>query len=444
MESIVDRKHFYLLTALVSCAIVGSIAAFPLKYFSGANCTIGLCLLPFAFFRNGSTRVNYFYLVTTLFFGAVAIFYNVRLFYFVALAAYVLFVVELISGRVDLLILFLLLLMCPIFLQVVGILGFPIRLQLSQWAGSILQFTGMNVTVEGNTMTLNGTDFAVDEACMGLNMLVISLLMGIFVIIYQYRTTGLRLSFKLLSAFFLSVFLLNIVSNVMRIVFLVAFGIMPQNSWHEVVGILCLISYVMVPLYFLAGILIKHVGQPPIVDIPQRKLSPGLIAFCAVMGAMVMCLGFMINRDREEGYTEVASVQLNGMRADYIGGGITKYSNEELLVYIKSIPEFFTGEHTPLFCWKGSGYQIEKLNKTEVDGMEVYTGELKKGDERLYTAWWYFNGSIHTIDQFTWRSVMLKGGNEFSLVNVTTSEESKLQPVIEEILSKNLLTLTSK
>jgi exosortase N len=151
-----------------------------------------------------------------------------------------------------------------------------------------------------------------------------------------------------------------------------------------------------------------------------------------------------MNRDREEGYTEVASVQLNGMRADYIGGGITKYSNEELLVYIKSIPEFFTGEHTPLFCWKGSGYQIEKLNKTEVDGMEVYTGVLKKGDERLYTAWWYFNGSIHTIDQFTWRSVMLKGGNEFSLVNVTTSEESKLQSVIEEILSKNLLTLTSK
>ena len=108
---------------------------------------------------------------------------------------------------------------------------------------------------------------------MGLNMLVISLLMGIFVIIYQYRTTGLRLSFKLLFTFFLVVFLLNIVSNVMRIVFLVAFRILPQNVWHEVVGILCLVLYVMVPLYFLAGILIKYFGKRPDLATSHADIS---------------------------------------------------------------------------------------------------------------------------------------------------------------------------
>jgi exosortase N len=367
-----------------------------------------------------------------------------RVFYFVALSAYVLLVVELFSGRVDSLILFLLLLMIPIFSQVVGILGFPIRLKLSQWSGSILQLTGMNVTVEGNTMTLNGTDFAVDEACMGLNMLVISLLMGIFVIIHQYRTTGLRLTFKLLFAFFLVVFLLNVLCNVMRIVFLVAFGILPKNGWHEVVGILCLVSYVMVPLYFLAAMLIKYFGKRPDVVAATHALSGSYNVVCVVLGLVILCLGFKVNSGREAVYADVANVQLAGIKGEYIGSGVTKYDNEELLVYVKSIPQFFTSEHTPLFCWKGSGFQIKKLSKTEVDGLEVYTGVLEKGDERLYTAWWYFNGSIHTIDQFTWRSVMLKGGSGFSLINVTTSDESKLQTAIEKILSKKLLTLTSQ
>jgi exosortase N len=441
---VIERRHFYLLSALIGFAIVGSIAAFPFKYLSGANSIIGICLLPFAFFRNGPTRFNYFYLTIILLFGALAIFFDVKVFYFVTVSAYVLFVVESFSGRVDSLILFLLLLMCPIFSQVVGILGFPIRLQLSQVSGSILQLTGMNVTVEGNTMTLNGADFAVDEACMGLNMLMISLLMGIFVIIHQYRTTGLRLPFKLLLIFFLAVFLLNVLSNVMRIVFLVAFGILPENGWHEVVGILCLISYVMFPLYFLAAILIKYFGKWPEVATTAQSFSYSHKVVCVVLGLVILCLGFRVNNGGGVPYTEVANVQLAGMKAESIGSGITKYNNEELLVYVKSIPQFFTGEHTPLFCWKGSGYQIKKLRKTEVDGLEVYTGVLEKGDQKLYTAWWYFNGSIHTIDQFTWRSVMLKGGKGFSLINVTTSDESKLHTAIEKILSKKLLTLTSR
>jgi len=442
--SIVEGRHFYLLAALIGFAIVGSIAAFPLKYFSGSNCIIGVCLLPFAFFRNGSTRFNYFYLVITLFFSALAILYNVRVFYFIALSAYVLFVVEGFCGRVDSLILFLLLTICPIFSQVVGILGFPIRLRLSQLSGSVLQFFGMHVTVEGNLISLHGTDFAVDEACMGLNMLVISLLMGMFVISHQYRTTGLRLSFKLLLTFFLAVFLLNIVSNAMRIVFLVAFRILPQNVWHEVVGILCLVLYVMVPLYLLAGTLIKYFGKSPDTTIATNTFSASRKVVCVVLGSLILFLGFKLNKGREEPHTDVvANVQLAGMKAENIGEGITKYSNEELLVYVKSIPQFFTSEHTPLFCWKGSGYQIRKLDKLEVNGLDVYTGVLEKGDEKLYTAWWYFNGSIHTIDQFTWRSVMLKGGKGFSLINVTTSDESKLHASVEMILTRKLLTLTS-
>ena len=121
--------------------------------------------------------------------------------------------------------------------------------------------------------------------------------------------------------------------------------------------------------------------------------------------------------------------------------GLRNIVMRSLLVYVKSIPQFFTSEHTPLFCWKGSGYQIKKLSKTTVDGLEVYTGVLERGDEKLYTAWWYFNGSIHTIDQFTWRSVMLKGGRGFALINITASNEANIHDFIKNILSKQLLTI---
>jgi len=145
----VEERRYYLLFALI-CVFVGAIVAFPLSYFSNTNSIVGLVLLPFAFFVNGPARVNYMYLAAALSFGFFAYRYDVRVFYFICLAGFVLFAVELFFGRLDPLILFLMLVLCPIFSQVIGILGFPIRLQLSQWSGSILESAGLKVIVEGN------------------------------------------------------------------------------------------------------------------------------------------------------------------------------------------------------------------------------------------------------------------------------------------------------
>lgn len=438
------RRDNYLLVALAVCIIIGGVAAFPLSYFSGANCIVGLCILPFAFFRTGRARFNWVYLGAIIFFGTLAFAYHMRVFYFLGLAAYVLFVVELFFGGISPLILFLVMLLCPIFSQVVGILGFPIRLHLSQWAGGILQWIGQPVTVEGNIMTLNGSDFAVDEACMGLNMIVISFLMGIFVIVYEYRATGLRLSFKVLFGYFICVFVLNIFSNLMRIISLVMFAIPADNPWHEIVGILCLAFYVMIPLYFLARTLIRFYGvKPPVLSyIPSPHTGYKLI--CGALGLSAMCIGFTIKSGRAAPVSQMSNIQLGGMKGQFIGDGVTKFNNDEVLVYIKDIPQFFTSEHTPLFCWRGSGYQLKKITKMEIEGLEVYTGVLEKQDEKLYTAWWYYNGTIHTIDQFTWRRVMLTGGKGFSLVNITASSESVLMRSIQNVLEKKQLTFTDK
>ena len=118
--------------------------------------------------------------------------------------------------------------------------------------------------------------------------------------------------------------------------------------------------------------------------------------------------------------------------------------NEEMLVYVKPIPEFFTGEHTPLLCWKGSGYEFRSIKKTLVAGREIYVGQMEKQGEKLFTAWWYANGKTLTIDQWEWRLRMLKGEEKFCLINVTSKNEKSLTENVTSIFESNLLSLKNE
>jgi exosortase N len=122
-------------------------------------------------------------------------------------------------------------------------------------------------------------------------------------------------------------------------------------------------------------------------------------------------------------------------------GGVTKMFNENILVYVKPIPEFFTGEHTPLICWKGSGYHFEGIKKSTINGREIYTGNLVKPGAKLFTAWWYENGSTSTIDQLNWRMRMLRGEKDFCLINVTAENESALVAHLQSMFRDNPLTI---
>ena len=94
---------------------------------------------------------------------------------------YLFFMWEVLIGRINVLAIFLLLFMSPVFDSLSSIIGFPVRLQLSSWSGHLLHYAGFAVQVEGNVMVMNNASFSVDDACMGLNMLAVSLLMGVFV-----------------------------------------------------------------------------------------------------------------------------------------------------------------------------------------------------------------------------------------------------------------------
>jgi len=437
----IHKSGFYTLLVAIGFVITGGIFAFPLGYLSSANSLIGFCLLPFTFFINGKSRFNPIYFLLILFFGYAGLTYHLKISYFLTLAFYLLFCVELLAGKINPLALFLIVFMSPVFLQVSVIFGFPIRLYLSQWAGSILSMAGMDVIVQGNMMLIDGFDFAVDEACMGLSMLAISMLMGTFVLMSHYRAKRKQLPLVALFLFFTIVFILTISANLFRILVVVFFKILPDQPMHEVVGILCMVFYTMIPLVFISKWMASTFGREYQPELVTSNAVFGHRLMVALLGVSVMLIGVKANFKSSEQRVKHADVMFGQLPATKIDGGITKFFDGDLLVYVKPIPEFFTGEHTPLICWKGSGYEFKSIRKEKVLGHEIYMGTLQKEQEVLHTAWWYYNGKVETVDQMKWRSEMFTGGHRFNLVNVTAKDEQTLRKRLAEIFEKQIFKI---
>ncbi|MFN8889725.1 MAG: exosortase N, partial [Cyclobacteriaceae bacterium] len=382
-----NKPYRKLLVVLLCLCAVGAVAALPLWYVLTLNCVIGFCLLPFVVHITGKSRLNMLALVGVVVLGILSMVYHHKVFYFLALALAIIFFIDFFVGKVSGLVYFLIVFMSPVFYQVSVILGFPIRLLLSNWTGAILKAAGMQVEVMGNLIWINGIDFSVDEACMGLNMLVVSLLLSVFIIAQHLRRQKKDLRLLVMIIFFCLVFLFTVVSNLLRIILLVVFQLLPNNPWHEVVGLLCLFVYVLIPVYFLSKKLARNAGNRVSDSANLITVSLSQKSLMFMIGVFVLCCGFVMNPDRKEGSIEHAEVMYGQLPVEKMPGGISKVITNDILLYVKPIPDFFSMEHTPLICWKGSGYEFKGIRKDHSANFEVYRGKLKKGNDYLYTAW---------------------------------------------------------
>lgn len=430
-----------LMVLLVLIGFSGGVFAFSLRYFSNTNVWMGLCLFPFSVLIVGPRRNNMAYVVLMIAFAAMALAYHVRIFYFFSLAFYFLWLFELFAGRLNALILFLIVFMSPFFVQVVTILGFPLRLMLSTYAGALLNIIGVNVQVQGNLMILGGSVFSVDEACMGLNMVAMSMLMGVFVLAFRYRVSGTTLGLYASATFFIIAFVFNAVTNVIRIMVLVYFRIPPENPMHDFLGVVCLIFYTLVPLYVLGGWLVRSYGKPRKSSPEGRVVSRWSGVLVAILPPLLMWTGTGVEARHNSAGVGHAYVQFGDLKPERLEDGITKLSTDTLLIYVKTIPEFFTGEHTPLMCWKGSGYEFSGVATATVAGVAIYKGKLVRDGKSLHTAWWYSNGKTRTISQVEWRLRMLKGEAGFCLINVTAGDEQTLMESIKSMFTSNPLII---
>lgn len=433
------RKDKIFLFLMILVVGLGGAFAFPLSYLTNSNELIGLCLIPFVVRIQGESRFNYFYLVLFILFGIGSWMYGVRMFYFFSLAFYIFWLIEMFFGVLNILTVFLLGFMSPFFYQISVILGFPIRLQLSQVAGKIVEWIGIHIQIEGNMILLDGAIFTVDEACMGLNMLAISMLMGVFILAHNSRIEKKTLKFTYILFFFAVGFALNILANLFRIVILVLFKIGPENLAHDVTGIICIIIYVLLPLYKLGHWMIFRYGTEQ--KVRAKKVSISLYGHFALVlvSLLMMSIGIYIDKKRTEQIITHTAMRSSGFTVTYLNDGMTKMVKDSFLIYVKPIPEFFSGEHSPLICWKGSGYAFKSFGKSKVSNKEIYYGKLVKKNETLFTAWWYDNGTVQTISQFDWRIRMMQGQDKFCLINVTSNDQFKLEQMIQSIFEKRML-----
>src|SRR5436189_108238 len=118
-----SQKDKIVFALLIVIALIGGVFAFPLSYLTNSNELIGLCLIPFVITIQGGKRFNFVFFSFFLLFGLGTFVYGVRMFYFFALAFYILWLVELFFGCVSILTVFLIGFMSPVFYQFSVILG---------------------------------------------------------------------------------------------------------------------------------------------------------------------------------------------------------------------------------------------------------------------------------------------------------------------------------
>jgi exosortase N len=419
------------------CCLVYIIIAIKLLsvYFLwNADLLMGLALAPYICrVKHGEYSVRC--LLPALIFCIVALFFPVKTTLFVALLFSALLFFENFKGKVGPALFFLLLLVSPLFVYLSNAISFPIRIWLSEVVVSILSMGGLAAHASGNIIEFNGAEFSVDQACAGLHMLSMSLIICLFVIGYCQRQTGRPLSFIKIVLLLALTFALNIACNLCRIMLLVLFKIPAGTIFHDVTGVVCLLVYVIIPLMWL-GILyqrksakvVEHPRQNQIIRLERNEVRFPFVHL--LLMAVLIITTFNLKSMDVLSKKGIDGIMLNGYKKELLQSGIIQFDKPGQLVYLKPTP-FYAPEHNPMICWQGSGYNFTSIRKQTIAGREVYSGILTKGADKIYSAWWFDNGSLKTINQFKWRWEAAKGSKPFYLVNVNATSEDGLLKAVE-------------
>ncbi|GAB3249016.1 hypothetical protein GCM10027347_05800 [Larkinella harenae] len=321
------------------------------------------------------------------------------------------------------------LLVSPVLRWFTTVFGFPIRLHLSAWVVAVLRITGADASASGNLIRLNGTDFAVDPACIGLQMTGLAALAGLFLVIHLENRTRMRLSLGWLVLVAVGTVVLLLLTNLLRMLALVVFMIRPENPAHDAIGLMCLVFYLLVPLNEGVRHLYQRFGKP--VPVLGGRVWMRLALLYSVVG--LVAFGTVRNGP------PARSVRIDipaGYAEKQVENGFRQYSKKGVLVYVKPVRTAYSAEHSPTVCWKGSGYVFGAIEEKRINGHLIYVGLIQRGSERLYTAWWFTNGTHQTVGQIDFRWRMLRGDPAFALLNVTAAHPVVLEDAVKSWLNE--------
>ena len=229
-----QMNHRWFMSLAMIYAIAGIIGLNDYISFTSINFLLGLFAIASVTQPARELKARSLYSLLALTFLLVCLFIPGRTVLYFALSAAVLFLVEAFFGRLTLLPFVVIILSSPIFKYTSDVFSFPIRLTLTEWAAGILLLTGNQSMAIGNMIYHNGTEMSVDPECMGLNMMVTSMLAGVIMFATFARKYNRSLSTWRLTLHLVLIACLNVISNLLRIITLVHFSIQPGTAAHAV------------------------------------------------------------------------------------------------------------------------------------------------------------------------------------------------------------------
>jgi exosortase N len=404
------------------------------------NVMLGLLAVIFAC-KTDPAKKSYRYGWLTFAMFLLCFFMPVKTLLFFSIGFGLLFFTESVYGKTGLPAFFVVVFTSPVFQYIGNVFSFPIRLWLTRFAGSIFNLLGSGVTVKGNMIMHNGNEFSVDPACMGLNMITASLLAGIMIAgIYEAKYKKKMKGYSVV-LYLAIIFLLNVFSNLSRIILLVQFNIQPDSFSHDIVGLACLFVYVLLPAVWLAVFFVKRSGDmkdTASVAYPVSK-QPIIIHLLFLISAFLLSLK-VAGADTFSRFKIPGAKEVPGFVIGSPTPGIVKLDRAEVLIYIKYIRGFYDTEHNPMICWTGAGYKFLNVAVEKIGGRSVFTGTISNEKDNFYSAWWYDNGKKHTTSQLEWRWDLLTGSDHYVLVNISCPSRKKLESEIQEIINQKTLS----
>lgn len=404
--------------------------------FEQANFWLGIIALVLYTRFPRSGKGGYRFLFAALVFLSCYLFLPVKTLFFFALVSALLFSLEAIAGRLHPAVIPVIFLMSPVANYAAEVFSFPVRLQLSHWAALLMQVTGNEVVAQGNTILFNGRMFDVDHACMGLGMLVSSLLMGLISIQLFEAKHHRRLPLPYLPLVLIYFSLFNVAANLIRIICLVYFQIPPGTIMHELIGLGCWMVYGIVPSAMLVKAMVKHLGTFDLVTPLETFKQPVLRFYQGTQFGLVLLFSLFLSLKPDTGAKKNTGtapwLPTVGYEYQSLPYGVTGLKNASSLIYVKPIPGFYSTDHNPAICWRGSGYSFTHVRNARRGNALMYMATLQKEGTTLCTAWWYESSSHRTNNQFAWRWKNLKKGDEYRLVNITASSPKNLEQAIEK------------
>lgn len=351
--------------------------------------------------------------------------------------------IELKVGKLNEMAFYALLFYLPITRSFFMLFGFYIRLEITKWAAKLISLFYPVVSFDGTQIFNAGEQFSVDTGCMGLRLVITGFLLTLLILNQTAQSLKIKLKPRVVSLFLFLSFLLIILGNFFRIVMLILLKSAEGTMSHEMIGIVTLIVFHLIPMVFLIRYTLKKnwvIDDRPL-HTKNKYHSVAQISLFVVSILMVAQL-FIDTKQRQK---EEITYTFNGYTASKSIDGIVTYRRGNSIFTIKPINPLSFSNHHPMMCWRGDGFEISNEANSKIGENECMRATLKSTSQNsLNTVWWYTNTiDFVTTSELEWRYRAVFKQEPFYILNFTSVNNDDLiytiNNITQQIKSQNRL-----